>query len=79
MYADLLAKLGKSHHSPTTDESDESGDIHNLAEPQGVEWHAGRDSNPRPSGSKTEGGARSNAYLQLQPCKRLQQAALDCT
>ncbi len=29
--------------------------------------------------SKTEGGARSNAYSQLQPCKGLQQAALDCT
>ena len=45
--ADILARLG-SHQSPTTQESDDADDhitIRNL-------WRAGRDSNPRPSGSK---------------------------
>ena len=52
VYADFLAKLGKSHQSPTTDEFNEVEDIENLVESQAVEWRAGRDSNPRPSGSK---------------------------
>ncbi len=54
VYADLLAKLGKSHHSPTTDEPDGLEDIQNLVESQAVKWRAGRDSNPRPSGSKPD-------------------------
>jgi hypothetical protein len=54
VYADFLAKLGKSHHSPTTDESSEVGGIENLVESQELEWRAGRDSNPRPSGSKPD-------------------------
>ena len=54
VYADFLAKLGKSHQSPTTEESDEVEDIENLVESQEVAWRAGRDSNPRPSGSKPD-------------------------
>jgi len=44
VYADFLAKLGKSHHSPTTDESSEVEEIENLAESQELVWRAGRDS-----------------------------------
>ncbi len=54
VYADFLAKLGKSHHGPTTDEYDDVQDIEKLVESQELEWHAGRDSNPRPSGSKPD-------------------------
>ncbi len=54
VYADFLAKLGKSHQSPTTDEFDNVQGIENLVESQELEWHAGRDSNPRPSGSKPD-------------------------
>ncbi len=54
VYVDFLAKLGKSHHSPTTDEFDNVQDIEKLVESREVEWHAGRDSNPRPSGSKPD-------------------------
>ncbi len=63
VYADFLAKLGKSHHSPTTDEPSKVEDIENLVESQELEWRAGRDSNPRPSGSKTDPDARSDAGL----------------
>ena len=52
VYADLLAKLGKSHQSPATEESEEVEGIENLVESQDARWRAGRDSNPRPSGSK---------------------------
>ncbi len=38
-------------------------------------WHAGRDSNPRPPGSKPDRSVRSNAYLRLLPCRGLQAAA----
>ena len=61
VYADFLARLGKSHQSPTTDELGEVEDIENLVESQELVWHAGRDSNPRPSGSKTDPDARSDA------------------
>jgi hypothetical protein len=39
----------------------------------------GRDSNPRPSGSKNHEGARSDADLQLCACRGLQSPALGCT
>jgi hypothetical protein len=75
VYADFLAKLGKSHHSPTTEESSGVEDIENLVESQELEWHAGRDSNPlgrcaptrhsliardSPSGSKPERRSRKS-------------------
>jgi hypothetical protein len=44
VYADFLAKLGKSRHRPTTDESSEVEYIENLVESQELVWHAGRDS-----------------------------------
>lgn len=48
-----VRRLGNlSEQSPTTEESDEVEDIENLVESQDVTWHAGRDSNLRPSGSK---------------------------
>ena len=42
-------------------------------------WRAGRDSNPRPSGSKYHGRVRSDAGLRVQPCTGLHRAAQDCT
>ncbi len=48
-YADLLAKVGKSHHGPSTEESDGVvEDIENPVESREVAWRAGRHSNPRP-------------------------------
>jgi hypothetical protein len=47
--ADILARLG-SHQSLTTEESDDADDLVTTRN----EWHAGRDSNPRPSGSKPD-------------------------
>ncbi len=61
--ADLLATLGESPQHPPTRES---GDLVRPSKDelnQAVIWRAGRDSNPRPSGSKTDSNARSNAYL----------------
>ena len=47
--ADILARLS-SHQSPTTQESDDADDLATTR----IQWHAGRDSNPRPSGSKSD-------------------------
>jgi hypothetical protein len=44
VYADFLARLGKFHQSPTTDELGEVDDIENLVESQELVWRAGRDS-----------------------------------
>ncbi len=41
----------------------------------GVIWRAGRDSNPRPSGSKTDPDARSDAHLRRPLCRKRQGAA----
>jgi hypothetical protein len=41
VYADFLAKLEKSHHSPTIDEFDHVRGIENLVESQDLEWNAG--------------------------------------
>ena len=38
-------------------------------------WHAGRDSNPRPPGSKPDRSARNDAYLRVLPCGGMQAAA----
>jgi hypothetical protein len=43
------------------------------------DWRAGKDSNPRPSGSKNVEGARSDASLRLVACEALKGAAIDCT
>ncbi len=51
--ADLLAKLGESPHRPPTQEPDDRGRPTKDVQDHGVIWHAGRDSNPRPSGSKS--------------------------
>ena len=50
----------------------------NHGTPGGIREPAKLGRNPRPSGSKCHGRARSNAYLRLLPCKRLQRAALGC-
>jgi len=42
-------------------------------------WRAGRDSDPRPSGSKYELAPRSDAELRLRRCEGLQGAAPGCT
>ncbi len=79
VYADFLARLGKSHQSPTTGADDEEAAMENVVETQELEWHAGRDSraaygrdaqatrsvaaNPRPSGSKYHASARSDGGL----------------
>jgi len=55
VYADLFVTLGKFHQSPTTDVSGEMQGIEDPLESQEVTWRAGRDSNPRPSGSKPAG------------------------
>ena len=52
VYSELLAKLGKPHQSPIPEESGKMEGVENPLESQEVAWRAGRDSNPRPSGSK---------------------------
>ena len=54
--ADLLARVQKSPHSPPTYEGLIIGDAPSDWNYED-KWHAGRDSNPRPSGSKNGPGA----------------------
>ena len=55
--ADILARL-QSYGSPTTAKGSENDDFVTPGSSDGT-WHAGRDSNPRPPGSKAASGVRS--------------------
>ena len=55
-----FAREQSSLCEPTSAQSGSTRLGHKMAE---FEWHAGRDSNPRPSGSKKAIRVRSNAYL----------------
>jgi hypothetical protein len=44
-----------------------------------IQWHAGRGSNPRPSGSKTDPSASDDGYLRPVRRRQRQGAALGCT
>ncbi len=76
--ADLLGRLDQSRHSHTTAGAPRDGDLRSGWIDSEL-WRAGRDSNPRPSGSKYELAPRSDAGLRLLPCEGMQGAAPGCT
>ena len=82
------------HHSPaqtrdrvTVSRSTSRKSLNEIGAPGGIRGRAKLASatkrsfvaNPRPSGSKYHESVRSNAYLRLLLCKRLQWAEIDCT
>jgi hypothetical protein len=82
--ADLLARIETAPDAADdlpVDEAEQAGaeDARHTDENLDGAWRAGRDSNPRPSGSKNVTGARSDSILHVVACEALQEAEIDCT